>query len=51
MLDRPQIDTEITYKKGTEIARNIQETFKVFNELDTIKIFKDYQMYFQFAIV
>ena len=51
MLDRPQIDTEITYMKGSEIARNIQETFRVFNELDTIKIFKDYQMYFQFAIL
>lgn len=25
--------------------------FKYFNELDTLKVFKDYQMYFQFAIV
>ena len=25
--------------------------FKVFNELDALKITKDYQMYFQFAIV
>jgi hypothetical protein len=25
--------------------------FRIFNELDTLKIFKDYQMFFQFAIV
>jgi hypothetical protein len=29
----------------------VVRSFKYFNELDTLKIFKDYQMYFQFAIV
>ncbi len=27
MLDRPQLETEFTYQKGTDIARSIQETF------------------------
>jgi hypothetical protein len=45
------IDATITYNRGTQIATNIINVFKVFNELDALKITKDYQMYFQFAIV
>jgi hypothetical protein len=45
------MDVEATYKNGTMIADNIQQVFKTFNQLDKFKLFKDYQMYFQFAIV
>lgn len=51
IFERQQLDVEATYAKGTLISKNIQTLFKCFNELDTLKIFKDYQMYFQFAIV
>jgi hypothetical protein len=50
-FDTKVIDASITYHYGTHIATNIVKLFKVFNELDTLKINKDYQMYFQFAIV
>ena len=42
---------DLTHKCGSEIAQNIKTVYKVFNELDTLKIFKDYHMYFQFAII
>lgn len=50
-IQRPQLDVEGAQKYGTNIAQDIKETFRVFNELDSLKITKDYQMYFQFAIV
>ena len=31
---------------GTQIASNIRRVFRIFSELDSLKIFKDYQMYF-----
>ena len=51
IFERQQIDVESTYKTGTQISKHIQDVFRIFNELDTLKIFKDYQMFFQFAIV
>lgn len=51
IFERPSIDVEATHKIGTDISKYMQNLFKNFNELDTLKIFKDYQMYFQFAIV
>jgi hypothetical protein len=46
IFERPQIEVEATYRNGTLISRNIQTLFRVFNELDSLKIYKDYQMYF-----
>lgn len=40
------IDAMVTYRNGTSIATNIVNVFRVFNELDALKITKDYQMYF-----
>ncbi|TNV74775.1 hypothetical protein FGO68_gene16630 [Halteria grandinella] len=51
IFERPQLEVEATHEIGTKISKNIQNVFRYFNELDTLKIFKDYQMYFQFAIV
>jgi hypothetical protein len=51
IFERPQIDVEFTYKNGTLISKYIQDVFRIFNELDSLKIFKDYQMFFQFAII
>jgi hypothetical protein len=50
-FEKTVIDVAITQKRGTEISTHISSMFSIFNELDTLKIFKDYQMYFQFAIV
>ncbi len=36
---------------STDIAKYIKNVYARFTELDTLKIVKDYQMYFQFAIV
>lgn len=51
VFDRPSIDVALTTKMGTSIANYIKDVFRIFQELDSIKILKDYQMYFQFAIV
>lgn len=47
----PSLEVDGTYACGEVIAKNIQTVFKTFRDLDRLKIFKDYQMYFQFAIV
>eukprot|EP00347_Sterkiella_histriomuscorum_P004053 403361925 len=45
------INVDKLQKEGIIIAQNIQSTYNCFQELESIKLFKDYQMYFQFAIV
>ncbi|CDW72555.1 UNKNOWN [Stylonychia lemnae] len=50
-FERESINVEKLQIEGIAIAKNIQSTFRVFSDLDNIKLFKDYQMYFQFAIV
>ena len=51
IFDRPAIDVATTSKLGTNIAGSIKNVFRVFQDLDKLKILKDYHMYFQFAIV
>ena len=34
-----------------EIAESTRKVFKLFTELDDLKLFKDYQSYFQIALV
>ena len=46
IFEKPSIDVDTTYKFGMIISKNIQTVFKTFNDLDVLKITKDYQMYF-----
>ena len=51
IFEKPSIEADSTYACGEIIAKNIESVFKTFQELDQLKIYKDYQMYFQFAIL
>ena len=49
-LDRPTLDVLTTKSLGSQIAKGIKTLFNVFKELDQLKVSKDYNMYFKFAI-
>lgn len=49
--DTASLNVDVLQVMGAEISKNIVGTFRCFQELDDIKLFKDYQMYFQFAVV
>lgn len=48
---RHDINIDFCVKSITVIADKSKELFKTFQELDSLKIFKDYCLYFQFAII
>ena len=51
IFEKTILDVQATHICGKNIAKTIQNVFKIFKELDTLKLTKDYQMYFQFAII
>jgi hypothetical protein len=51
VLDRPNLDVKAVSEMSGAIAGSIKEVFSRFTALDTLKVLKDYQMYFQFAIL
>ena len=50
-FQKPSLDVPATERAGNAISKEIKKVYDVFNELDWIKIIKDYQIYFRFAIV
>ena len=49
-FDRTSLDVLSAKSLGSRIAHGIKEVFRVFQDLEQIKLSKDYNLYFKFAI-
>jgi hypothetical protein len=49
-FDRTSLDVLSAKSLGSRIAHGIKEVFRVFQDLEQIKMSKDYNLYFKFAI-
>eukprot|EP00347_Sterkiella_histriomuscorum_P016877 403351503 len=50
-FDKKEFDLNFVRKLAKKIAKNIKETYRIFQKIEDIQILKDYQIYFQFAII
>ena len=50
-LQRQEMFVNQSLEDLREIAETTRKLFKLFKELDDLKLFKDYQSYFQIALV
>lgn len=48
---RQEINIQFCATSMTIIADQSKRLFRIFQDLDSLKIFKDYSLYFQFAII